>query len=80
MTDIAIANEISSKLDTLIRLQAALAVRDMGTQKDKIIFLSGAGIRPMEIASLLGTTSNTVSVTIANSKKANITAPKEGKT
>ena len=79
MTDSAIAQEISSKLDTLIRLQAALAVRDMGTQKDKIIFLSGAGIRPMEIASLLGTTSNTVSVAITNFKKANSAALKDNK-
>jgi uncharacterized protein YjcR len=62
--------EISDKLDTLIRIQALLAVRGMEKQKDKIIFLYGAGIRPKDIASILGTTPNTVNVAMANHKKA----------
>jgi DNA-directed RNA polymerase specialized sigma24 family protein len=63
-------SEIDAKLDTLIRIQALQSVRGMETQKDKIVFLYGAGIRPKDIASILGTTSNTVNVAMANHKKA----------
>lgn len=62
--------EIDAKLDTLIRIQALQAVRGMETQKDKIVFLYGAGVRPKDIASILGTTANTVNVAMANHKKA----------
>lgn len=71
MTDL-LSTEISEKLDTLIRIQALLAVRGMERQKDKIVFLYSAGIRPKDIASILGTTSNTVNVAMANHKKAQI--------
>ena len=62
-------NFLGGKLDTLIRIQAALAVRDMPTQKEKIVFLYGAGLGPNYIASLLGTTPKTVSVAMAKHKK-----------
>lgn len=65
-----ISVEISQKLDTLIRIQSLLAVRGMDTQKDKIVFLYGAGIKPKDIAIILGTTSNTVNVAMTNHKKA----------
>jgi hypothetical protein len=67
---------LNEKMDVLIRIQAALAVRDMPTQKDKIVFLYGAGLGPSYIASLLGTTPKTVSVAMAKHKKG--TASKEG--
>ena len=70
------AAAVSEKLDVLIRIQAALAVRDMPTQKDKIVFLYGAGLGPNYIASLLGTTPKTVSVAMAKHK--NATASKGG--
>jgi DNA-binding CsgD family transcriptional regulator len=63
-------SDLSKKLDTLIRLQAALAVSQYESQKEKIIFLNGAGLPPKDIADILGTTSNTVSVAISNYKKA----------
>ena len=62
-------SEIDAKLDTLIRIQALQAVHGMETQKEKIVFLYGAGIRPKDIASILGTSSNTVNVAMANHKK-----------
>jgi DNA-binding CsgD family transcriptional regulator len=65
------AAELAEKLDLLIRIQAALAVKDMPTQKEKIVFLYGAGLKPKDIAGLLGTTPNTVNVAVANHKKAN---------
>ena len=63
-------NALGDKLDTLIRIQAALAGKDMPTQKEKIVFLYGAGLGPNYIASLLGTTPKTVSVAMAKHKKA----------
>ena len=61
---------LNEKMDVLIRIQAALAVKDMPVQKDKIVFLHGAGLGPSYIASLLGTTPKTVSVAVARNKKA----------
>lgn len=63
---------LGEKLDTLIRIQAALAVKDMPSQKEKIVFLYGAGLGPNYIASLLGTTPKTVSVAMAKHKKASV--------
>ena len=60
---------LNEKMDTLIKIQAALAVRDMPTQRDKIVFLYGAGLGPTAIAALLGTTPKTVSVAMAKHKK-----------
>ncbi|MEM7700353.1 MAG: hypothetical protein AAF251_00305 [Pseudomonadota bacterium] len=65
-----ILHEIDAKLDTLIRIQALLAVHGMDTQKDRVLFLNSAGVRPKDIASILGTTPNTVNVAIAKHKKA----------
>lgn len=62
--------EIDAKIETLIRIQALLSVQNMDKQKDRILFLNSAGIRPKDIASILGTTPNTVNVAIARDKKA----------
>ena len=62
-------SEIDAKLDTLIRIQALQAVHGMETQREKIVSLHGAGVRPKDIASILGTTSNTVNVAVAKNKK-----------
>jgi len=70
---LAVLNE---KIDTLIKIQAALAVKDMATQREKIVFLYGAGLGPSFIASLLGTTPKTVSVAMARYKK--VASAKEG--
>jgi DNA-binding CsgD family transcriptional regulator len=61
---------LSEKMDTLIKIQAALAVKDMITQREKIVFLYGVGLGPSYIANLLGTTPKTVSVAMAKHKKA----------
>jgi DNA-binding NarL/FixJ family response regulator len=63
---------LNDKLDTLIKIQAALAVKEMTTQREKIVFLYGAGLGPSFIASLLGTTPKTVSVAMAKHKRAAI--------
>jgi len=61
--------EITSKMDLIVRLLALNIVKDLKVQKDKIITLSSFGFGPSEIARLLGTTPNTVSVALSDVKK-----------
>lgn len=60
--------QILERLDTLIRLQALSMVDRYKSTKDKILFLGGAGLTPKEIAELLNTTSNSVSVTLSKDR------------
>ena len=53
--------EISPKLDTLIRLTALSLVAGK-KQQEQFFLLSAAGFQPKDIAELLNTTSNTVRV------------------
>lgn len=62
-------DEISEKLDTLIKLQAASLTAQMESAKDKILFLSKAGLRPSLIAEIIGTTANHVNVTLSKERK-----------
>ncbi len=71
--------EISRKLDTLIRLSAFGLVRDIKTQKQQIAFLSDVGFQPKEIADVIGTTSNTVSVALHAIRKDRAAKEKESK-
>lgn len=68
------ADDISEKLDILIKLQAAALTASMELSKDKILFLSRAGLRPALIAEILGTTANHVNVTLSKERK-----PSKGK-
>lgn len=68
------ADDLSEKLDILIKLQAAALTASMESSKDKILFLSKAGLRPTLIAEILGTTANHVSVVVSKQRK-----PSEGK-
>ena len=60
---------LAQKLDTLIRLQARIAVAHLATQKEKILFLSSAGLPPKDIGEILGVTANSVSVTLLQARK-----------
>jgi DNA-binding NarL/FixJ family response regulator len=60
--------EITKRLDVIIRMLALLLPEEM-TQKDKILLLSSSGLRPREIAFILNTSPNTVSVTLSKLKK-----------
>ena len=53
----------NSLLAKLLSVQAEL------TQGDLILVLAGAGMPPAEIAGVLGTTSNTVNVSLSRSRK-----------
>ena len=57
-------NSSANQLEKLTRLLALLVVKGE-SQVEKIKVLAGAGFASGEIAELLGTTSNTVSVTLS---------------
>ena len=62
-------DEVSEKLDILIKLQAASLTAQMESTKDKIVFLSKAGLRPTLIAEIVGATANHVNVTLSKVRK-----------
>jgi hypothetical protein len=64
------SDEISEKLDVLIKLQAAALTAQMESVKDKIVFLAKAGLRPTLIAEIVGATTNHVNVTLSKARKA----------
>ncbi|MFI5253772.1 MAG: hypothetical protein ACHQQQ_15240 [Bacteroidota bacterium] len=53
--------ELQADINKIINLLALIAVKDK-PQKDQIGILSQAGFQPKEIADIINTTSNTVSV------------------
>jgi len=61
--------DIGEKLDVLIKLQAAALTNGMESSKDKILFLDRAGLRPVMIAEILGTTPNHVNVALSLARK-----------
>jgi len=63
------SDDVSDKLDVLIKLQAAALTAPMESSKDKILFLSKAGLRPVLIAEIVGTTTNHVNVTLSKERK-----------
>ena len=63
------SDDISEKLDILIKLQAAALTASMESSKEKILFLSTSGLRPTLIAEILGTTTNHVNVTLSRDRK-----------
>jgi hypothetical protein len=66
---VTIADDIAQKLDILIKLQAAALTASIPSTKDKILFLSQAGLRPTLIAEVLGTTANHVNVALSKGRK-----------
>ncbi len=61
-------DDTSEKLDILIKLQAAALTVNMESVKEKILFLSKAGLRPTLIAEIVGTTANHVNVTLSKGR------------
>jgi DNA-binding CsgD family transcriptional regulator len=60
--------ELTARMDAIITILALTLPKDL-TQGDKIVLLSDAGFQPKEIANILGTTANTVSVTLSKMKR-----------
>lgn len=63
------SEDLSEKLDILIKLQAAVLTANLESSKEKILFLDKAGLRPKLIADIVGTTPNHVNVTLSQTKK-----------
>lgn len=60
--------DITDRLDAVIRLIALLLPKEI-KQNDKITILYDLGFQPKEIASILGTTPNTVRVTLVKIRR-----------
>jgi len=60
--------QLTGKLDNITRLLATLVVEDKN-DREAMFLLSRVGFQPKEIAEFLGTTPNTVRVTLSNLKK-----------
>ena len=63
------SDDLSAKLDVLIKLQAAALIAPMTSAKERILFLHKAGLKQALIAEILGTTSNHVNVALYKAKK-----------
>jgi DNA-directed RNA polymerase specialized sigma24 family protein len=61
-------NKVARLLEILTRLNLQ-TMRGDRTQQDMVLMLDAVGCGPSEIADLLGTTANTVNVTLSNAKK-----------
>jgi DNA-directed RNA polymerase specialized sigma24 family protein len=61
---------IATKLDTLIQLVAVALTENKKEQKEQIRLLVLAGLSPVRIAEILGTTGNSVNGAIAKMRKA----------
>lgn len=48
------SDEVLSRFDTLIKIQALSAVAHLSKKKDKILFLNEAGLTPKEISAIVG--------------------------
>ena len=59
---------IAEKLDTLIKL-VSIAITEGKKQAEQIRMLALAGIKPSQIAEILGTTSNTVNVALSGLRR-----------
>lgn len=61
-------NEVCKRLDQVIRL-LAVAMSDGKNIRQQIEMLDKAGFQPTDIAKVIGTTSNSVSVTLSQMRK-----------
>lgn len=64
------ADPIVERLDTIIRLQAQIAVSSIREQKDKVIFLASAGLGPKAVGQMLSMSPNAVSSVLKRARKA----------
>ncbi len=62
--------DILNELKKANKLLALIALEKLENQKDKILALDKIGFTPKDIAEIVGTTSNSVSVTLSKSRKA----------
>ncbi|MGE4527247.1 MAG: hypothetical protein AB7D00_02670 [Rhodospirillaceae bacterium] len=61
--------ELMEVLRTLLKIQSLSAVRDFPTKREKILFLSEAGLSRAEISLIVGSSSSSISQVIYDAKK-----------
>lgn len=61
---------VLQRLDTLIRLQAKIAVNGMSEQRDRVLFLSESGFGPTAISEILTVSLETVKSILKRARKA----------
>ena len=61
--------EIMDVLNTILKVQALSAVRDLKSKKEKILFLAEAGLGPKEVAAIVGSSPASVSQAIYEARK-----------
>ena len=66
--ELAALKKVARLLEILTRLNLQ-TMRGDRTQQDMVLLLDSVGCGPSEIADLLGTTPNTINVTLSNAKK-----------
>lgn len=69
MSDTELLQQISDKMDKLLRLQALTVVKDIPEEKGKIELLDSLGFRPVEIAKLLNKTPENINVVLSTIRK-----------
>lgn len=62
-------DEVSEKLNLMVRLLAYLVAAEHDNLKDRAVTLSSLGLSPREIARVCNTTPNTVSVRLVEAKR-----------
>lgn len=67
------ADPILRRLDTIIRLQARIAVNAIPAQLDKVMFLNEIGMGPTAISDMLGITIDSAKSFLKRGRKANAT-------
>lgn len=69
MSDIELLQQISDKMDKLLRLQALEVVKGIPEEQGKIELLDSLGFRPVEIAELLNKKPENINVVLSNIRK-----------
>ncbi len=67
------ADPILRRLDTIIKLQARIAVAAIPAQLDKVMFLNEIGMGPTAISDMLGITIDSAKSFLKRGRKANAT-------
>lgn len=66
-------DRVANLLERVVKLLTILVIKGLPdkepTRKEQILMLSSVGLKPKEIAELLGTTPNTVSVALSTARK-----------
>jgi hypothetical protein len=69
LSDAELLQQISDKMDKLLRLQALQVVKDIPEEQGKIELLDSLGFRPVDIAKLLNKSPENINVVLSNIRK-----------